>query len=239
MIRLPEQVTMISGTGLTDGTREGLVQFDHRKGTDLVTFRALQKVKPVFVQIVAGDTVYMLRLQPGEHPDSVVTIRGAMADGSPEISRAEVVGDRLEIPQERLRQFVELSRSSGLLSRVRPEEYRGYQRIEVTHAWKRGNLETRIESIHRFPESDALVFFGTIRNSGRAVVDFDSKNIRILAGERRQLEPGWLGLKAGKLSAGEVRRIECVVAGDGKGNRLYLSIRNPFAIICTSNQQQP
>lgn len=239
MIRFPGQVSMISGSGLTDGTREGLVQFDHRKGTDLVTFRALQIEKPVFVQIVSGDTVTMLRLQPGEHPDSVVTIRGAMADGTPEIPREEVVGDRLEISQERLRQFVELARSSNLLSRARPEEYRGYQRIGVNHTLTRGNLDTRIESIHRFPQSDVLVFFGTIRNSGKAVEVLNSRNIHILAGDRRQLDPGWLSLQSGNLRAGEVRRIECVVAGDGKGNRLHLSIRNPFAIICTPNEQQP
>ncbi len=230
MLVFPEPVSMIVGAGLTDGTTAGLIQFDHRRDSPVVTFRALQNDQPAFAQIISGERIYFCRLGIAERPDSVVTIdapKKAVAD----VPVEQVVSQRLIFAEERLRQLVELARSAAILRQVVPDEFKGYQSLlEVSTSNKTGSLETRVDQLHRFPESDSLVIFGTVTNRGSAPVEFQTAALSIRVGDSRVLRPNWILPTEKILKAGESVRVECVVAGDGKGNRLHLSIRNRFSL---------
>lgn len=230
MLVFPEPISMIVGAGLTDGTLPGLVQFDHRKASAVVTFRPLQTAQDVFAQIIAGDNVYFFRFNPGARPDSVVTIAAPVGNQAQEVPVEEVFSQRLALPQERLRQYVELARSAAVLRNSLPDEYEGSQALDVSMMNRVGVFETRIEKIHRFPKADALVFFGTITNRGNASVSISSNRLRLIVGQSRKMIPNWAVPINKSVGAGESVRVECVLAGDGQGNRLHLSIRNKFSL---------
>lgn len=230
MLVFPEPVSMIVGAGLTDGTSSGLVQFDHRRGSPVVTFRALQTNEPAFAQIISGEVVYFCRLKAEARPDSVVTIAAPSTTQASELPVEDVVSQRLSLSEERLRQLVELSRSAAVLRQALPVEYDGYQSsLEVAASNRVGNFEMQIEQIHRFPKSDSLVFFGVIVNKGNVPLPIQASQIRIQVGERI-LCPNWVSSIAKNLNGGESARVECVIAGDGQGKRLYLSLRNRFSL---------
>lgn len=230
MLVFPDPILMIVGAGLTDGTLPGLVQFDHRKGSAVVTFRPLQTEQAVFAQIIAGETVYFCRLKPETRPDSVVTISASDGSSPRAVPLEDVFSQRLDIPRERLKQFIELARSSSVLSKSIPDEYDSSQAIKVEMAYRSGALETRIEKIHRFPKSDTLVFFGTITNRGPVPAAVSWNRFRLIVGESRRMVPNLTSAINKSLGAGETIGFECVLAGDGEGNRMNLSIRNRFAL---------
>ncbi len=228
MLVFPEPISMIVGAGLTDGASPGLVQFDHRKGSAVVTFRPLQTAQGVFAQIIAGGTVYFCRFSPAVRPDSLVTITAPVGGQSHEVPVEVVVSQRLELPKERLLQYIELARSASVLSNALPNEYEGSQALEVSMVNRVGVFETRIEKIHRFPKSDVLVFFGTVTNKTNVPVAVSSDHLRLTVGESRKMIPNWTSPINKNVGIGESVRFECVLAGDGQGNRLHLSIRNRF-----------
>lgn len=230
MLVFPEPISMIVGAGLTDGTTPGLVQFDFRKGASVVTFRPLQTEQAVFAQIIAGESVYFCRLKPEARPDSVVTVAAPAGNLPQEVPVEDVFSQRLDLSKERLRQFIELARSSSVLSKSIPDEYEGLQAIEVAMVFRVGTFETRIEKIHRFPKSDILVFFGTITNRGAVPAAVSWNRFRLIVGESRRMVPNLVSAINQSLGAGETVRFECVLAGDGKGTRTNLSIRNRFAL---------
>ena len=230
MLVFPEPISMIVGAGLSDGTTSGLIQFDHRGNSAVITFRALQNSQPAFAQIISGEVVYFCRLKAEPRPDSVVTIAAPAAKQASAVPVEEVVSQRLVLSGERLHQLVELSRSAAVLRQALPVEYEGYQSsLEVSAPNRAGNFETRIEQIHRFQKSDSLVFFGVITNKGSVPMPIQSSRIRIRVGDRN-LCPSWVSSIAKNLNAGESVRVECVIAGDGQGNRLHLSIHNRFSL---------
>lgn len=230
MLVFPEGISMIVGAGLTDGTTPGLVQFDHRKGTSLVTFRPLQLTETVFAQIISGESVYFCRLKPEGRPDSVVTI--AALNGNQEAVAAvpveDVFAQRLAIPKERLRQLIELTRSSSVLGKAMPYEYQGSQEVDVSMANFSGGYETRIETIRRFPKEDALVFLGTVTNRGSMPLPLG--RLFITAGESRKLTPNLAISSKVKLGVGESANFTCVLAGDGQRKRVHLSLKNKFSV---------
>lgn len=230
MLVFPEPISMIVGAGLTDGTAPGLVQFDHRKGSTVVTFRPLQTAQGVFAQIIAGESVYFCRFNPGAKPDSVVTIAAPVGNSTKEVPVEEVASQRLALPQERLRQLVELARSAAVLRNALPNEYEGSQALEVSMANRVGAFETRIEKIQRFPKSDALVFFGTVTNRGNVSVSISTDRLRLIVGGTRKLIPNWMSPLNQSFRVGDSVHFECVLAGDGQGNRLHLSIQNKFSL---------
>lgn len=231
MLVFPEPVSMIVGAGLTDGTTAGLVQFDHRRGSLVVTFRAMQAEQSAFAQIISGGNIYFCRLNFADSPDSVVTISPSAIKAAADVPLEEVVAQRLAVSEPRLRQLVELARSAAVLRQAVPDEFRGYEScLDVSVASRTGFLETRVDQVHRFPESDSLVVFGTVTNRGNAPVKFQAAAIRIRVGGSRILRPNWARPVPMSLQAGESARVECVVAGDGAGTRLNLSIRNRFSI---------
>lgn len=230
MLVFPEPISMIVGAGLTDGASPGLVQFDHRKSSSVVTFRPLQTTQTVFAQIISGETVYFCRLNPEAKPDSVVTIAVPAGNQVIEVPVEEVFSQRLALPEERLRQFVELARSAAVLRNSLPNEYENSQSLEVSMSKRVGVFETRIEKIHRFPKSDVLVFFGTITNKGNVPVSISSDRLRLIVGESRKMTPNFVSPFNRIIGVGESVRVECVLAGDGNGNRLHLSIRNNFTL---------
>jgi hypothetical protein len=230
MLVFPEPISMIVGADLTDGTTHGLVQFDHRKGSAVLTFRPLQTAQTVFAQIISGETVYFCRLSPGAKPDSVVTIAAPVGNQAQAVPIEDVYAQKLELPQERLRQFIELARSAAVLRNSLPDEYEGSQAIDVATVKRSGVFETRIEKIRRFPKSDVLVFFGTITNKGDIPASISSNRLRLVVGESRVMIPNLASSISQTLGVGESVRFECVLAGDGQGNRLHLSIRNRFTL---------
>jgi hypothetical protein len=230
MLVFPEPISRIVGAGLTDGSSPGLVQFDHRKDSPVVTFRPLQAESEVYAQIIAGEIVYFCRLKPGPRPDSVVTVAVPAANRPAEVPVDAVFFQRLELPQERLRQFAELARSVSILKDSIPDEYEGFQSVEVAMVNRVGEVEMRIDKVHRFGKSDVLVFFGAITNRGSAAVEVRSDRLRIVTGESRRLIPNWVTPLRKSIGVGESVPIECVLAGDGLGTRMHLSIRNRFAM---------
>ncbi len=229
MLVFPEPISMIVGAGLTDGTTPGLIQFDHRKGSGVVTFRALQIDQPAFAQIISGEVVYFCRLKAEARPDSVVTVIAPVGKQASEVPVEEVISQRLVLSGERLHQLLELARSAAVLRQALPVEYEGYQSsLEVASSSRVGNFETRIEQVHRFPKSDSLIFFGVVTNKGSVPMPIQSW-IRIRVGGRT-LCPNWVSPITKNLNSGESVRVECVIAGDGQGNRLHLSIRNRFSL---------
>jgi hypothetical protein len=219
MLVFPEPISMIVGAGLTDGATAGLVQFDHRKNSPVVTFRPLQTEQSVFAQIIAGENVYFCRLSPGEKPDSVVTIATPVGNQAVEVPIEEVFSQRLALSQERLRQFVELARSAAVLRHASPKEYENSQSLEVSMERRAGVFETRIEKIHRFPKSDILVFLGTITNKGNVPVSISENRLQLIVGQSRKLTPNYISLFNRIIGVGESAQVECVLAGDGQGNR--------------------
>lgn len=235
MLVFPEPISMIVGAGLTDGTTQGLAQFDHRKGSPVITFRPLQTTQTVFAQIISGETVYFCRLKPEARPDSVVTIAAPVANPSKEVPLEEVLSQRLVLPQERLRQFIELARSAAVLQNSLPEEYEGSQALDVAMVKPSGVFETRIAKIHRFPKSDVIVFFGTITNKGNVPVSISSDRLHLAVGQSRMMKPNCVSLSSNSVGAGKSVAFECVLAGDGNGNRIHLSIRNRFSFDILTN----
>lgn len=230
MLVFPEPITMIVGEGLTDGTRASLVQFDHRKGSPVVTFKPLQTTRAVYAQIIAGETVYFCRLKPEERPDSVVTVAAPTSSQTPAaaVPVEEVFAQRLAIPVERLRQLIELSRSASVLRTPLADEYQGYESMDVSLPFREDAYETRIEKICRFPREDVTVFFGSITN--RSGASLALTGLVVAVGDSRKLIPNTVTFAQATLKPGQAARFQCVLAGDGKGRRIHLSLKNRWAI---------
>jgi hypothetical protein len=239
MLVFPQPISMIVGEGLTDGAAPGLVQYDHQKGAAVVVFRSLQTTKGIYCQIISGETVYFCHMSPeASRPDSVVTV-AAPADNESvpaAVPVEEVFAQRLSIPSERMHQLIELARSASILKAKLPEEYVGYDSLLVSMPFAGDGYETRIERISRFSRDDSMVFFGTIKNLKSTPLEL--AGIEVGVGDSRRMTPNSVTFTKQVLASGQSARFECILVGDGKNERLHLSLKNRFTIQLSQNSNR-
>ena len=236
MVVTPEPISMIVGSGLTDGTAPGAVQFDHRKGSNVVTFRSLETSSTSYAQIISGSIVYFFRLEISARPDSVVIIsNGASGTSSAAVSVDEVIAQRLSYSQEQLRRFAELAKSAPVLQKALPAEYEGFVEVGVSEISRSGDLEIKLEKASRFPKADVIVF-SAIGSCRGTAAPFKTEDLSLLIGGSRRMKPSFVSSMPVSFQPGETVRFQLVLAGDGNGKRMHLSIENQFTIVLSSTK---
>lgn len=222
----PEEVTMVAGTGLTDGKTPGIVQYDHPPGSRTVALKSLGKAGRTLVQVLTGGEVYAFRLAEGEQPDSVLRLTKATEEKRTQsILKSPFQASSAQIEAVLLascRAFVgepPIAGSPGL-------EWRQTDYSKIS-----GEIEVTVEKIARSAKDDVIVIAGKVRNGSQEEYHCGSRSAFLVVGESRRVQSYKFRTDVETIGAGGVSEFFLVAAGDGEGFRGNFSIRNRFDII--------
>lgn len=233
----PDEVTLITGQGLTSGEVPGKVQFQQGKDNPgILTLRQLDPKADVLMQVVVKKQVFVFRLKASEHPPTVVRFawdptKGPANHKAQEISKAEAKKKSAPVSMARLKQMAELVGQEPNLRAKLPEAYANYQSLETNFASQPvKGLTLQIHRIGRFSEEDTLVFFGSLKNKGSSSYRHAVNLASIKVGEERIFKNAKLLQARPKTPSGESSFVCLALVGDGKGKPLHLSLQNKFSI---------
>jgi hypothetical protein len=254
----PAPVSSIIGYGMTaDPTsEEGWVQYAHPEGSGIVTLRILKpEMKIVYMTALIGEKLYNFELDNapqsaalsvtlkqeessnsngpvsgGPAPEPVpTTLSAAYVAHQTEVTPQEVVNHRVVYHPEKLRSLLQLAKEAPLLQKTSPELYQGYEVMKANHVSDYGEVVVTVQEIHRFPNDDAVVLMGTIRNQGTHEVAWDPVAMTVGVGDR-QFPTAFVDC-AGKIGAGQTVNFGVIAQGDLDGGRAHLSVRNDFRVL--------
>lgn len=221
VLQFPETVTMVVGAGLTNGTTEGLVQFEHPPNSKSVVLRGLVKEGRVLVQAMTRGEVFAFRLIPDEEPDSIVRLTAL----APEVLAAAGERASLAVEQDRIDQVI-----ASACAAFEGKGSEGLEMHKVHNLWRGEEFETLLEMAARASADDVMVFKGLIRNLGTDDLDVTKLTPTLLVAKAREVQVARFDTIEKVVKPGEYSHFVMTVVGDGNGARGNISIKNRFDV---------
>jgi hypothetical protein len=233
----PDEVTLITGQGLSSGEVPGKVQFQQGKeNPGILTLRQLDPKADVLMQVVVKKQVFVFHLKASAQPPTVVRFKWDPKKDpanrkAREISKEEAKKKKAPVSMERIKQMADLVGQEPNLRAKLPEAYANYQSLEANFASQPvKGLTLQIHRIARFSEEDTLVFFGSLKNKGTSSYRHAGNLASIKVGEERVFKNTKLLQTRSNTPPGESSFVWLALVGDGKGKPLHLSLQNTFSI---------
>ncbi len=237
LLLFPAEVTLITGQGLTTGETPGQVQFQQGEGNPrIISLRMLKAEAAPIMHVALAEQVFVFRLTASDHPATLVRFqldpkKSHLVPQAIEIGPDEAKKSQLPTSFGRLKQMADLVRQESSLRGRLPEAYPSYQSYEPNLTLPQvAGLSLQIHRIARFAAEDTLVFFGTLQNNRKTTYRHSSNLVSLKVGDQ-QAFPGARNLQARPSTpAGESTHVWVLLAGDGQGNPLHLSLKNQFTL---------
>jgi len=235
LLYFPEDVTLILGKGLTDGTQPGKVRYQHAKNARLIVLQQVEGGADVSMKLMVGGEPYVFRVISSENPATVIRFCKEKAfPPAKEVTVEQHKKTKRPVSKERMAELFKLAFSADTFREKVPQEYQGYQSREVKIACPlNSNLTVEIRRLARFGKEDALICIGKLHN--RAKASFHTGELGKLSlqvgGNRLYRAGDWYYQSDHPvIRSGEEIWVGCVLIGDGKGNPLHLSLDNDFSL---------
>ena len=235
LLIFPSDVEAILGNRLTTGepvSGSVLYQQGELKPTHII-LRHLDSTSIVLMTIVIGDKAFVFRVEASETPASVIYFKDTEPQSVPKasvIDPADALAKERPISNERKNEILRLVRESKKLQEKIPQEYEGFSEKQVFLTSSESELETRILRVAKFKAEDALIFSGTISNYSSKPVQLQNHLGSLKVGQDRQYSPSILRANNQVLDPNQRTTFEGLLIGNGKGQKLHLSLDNEFSL---------
>lgn len=221
VLQFEEEVTTVTGAGLSDGTQDAQVQLDHPKDSKMIVLRSMGKEGPAFMQVMSGGEFYAFRLVQSEQPDSVVRLSELPKEAQAVASTVSSI----TLPEDRIQGIVALAKKS-----FEGKQVPGIEARRVHNLRADGAVQTLVEMVARSAEHDVIVLKGLITNSGTADLRFSDSEATLVVAGSRTVSPVRFQPDRDVVRPGERTGFVLVVVGDGSGVRANLSVKNRFEL---------
>lgn len=238
LLLFPKPVTLVIGEGITNGKQPGVVQAQIAEDPRVIILKALEPKAEVLLQVIVDQEPYAFKVDFDDQPMSIVRFHGELQlSPTKEISR-ESLEKKREFPSPaRQRQLIGLASNAKILRSQLPNEYKNYQSRDFQQSHQGKLLSTALLKIARFPEEQALVIYGRIKNTGSAPATPQKLYLQVGSQRFYPLPFSQHGNKA--LAPGEELSFVTVLIGDGQGGSLHLSLDNEYRLVFNPQPKKP
>lgn len=226
VLQFKEQVSMVSGAGLTDGSTPGLVQFEHPKSSGRIVLRSLGPNGRVLMQVATGGEIFVFRLNYDQSPDSLVRL--VEIDRRPNSSvPVDVSLEKVEMLHLQAKEAL-----GGIGANTGPFifEARGQGWREVIEGF-----EISVDKVGRASVEDAVVVTGRVRSTKGNAFDSSRMTASLSIGPNRSVPATKFQIDAQMVAQKQEVEFILLVIGDGHGYRANFSIRNRFGVLIELN----
>ena len=233
LLIFPKPVTLILGMGLTDGSVDGVVQYQHEGDPKLVILRQLkEKAAPLMQIMLSGEEkAYVFRLHASERPASVIRYvevgKELIAD---KLSEEELAQFKVKPSKARQAELMRLTAEASFLQKRIPDEYEGFQSKQVQFTSFLGNMIMTTTRIARFANEDALVVFGKIHNRSNLLFAPGNYLATFRIGGLKSYSPTQLLVSKRVIAPGEEAEFRGLMLGDGAGGAGHFSLENRITL---------
>jgi len=233
LLIFPEIVESVIGKGLTTGknARSPVVYHQGKVNPKTIILRHLDGTSEVLMTIMIEGKGFVFRLKPAPNPASVIYLNKA---GEPhrkvrKIGPEEALVKKRAISEERKLELLRLAKDSSFFRERLPKMFIDYEEKTTDSTNVGAYFEAKISRVARFQKENALLFFGTIRNTTDWSLDLSGFTASLRVGERN-LPVTKLRAERKIIGPKTSLRIEGLLIGDGKGTPLHLSLDNEFKL---------
>lgn len=227
VLQFAEKVSMVTGAGLSDGTTECSVQFEHPKDSRTVVLRGVGKSGRVLMQVMSGNEFYAFCLNPSAEPDSVLRL----AELEPEARAVVKAPAELSLPEAKIQEVVTRACEAFGGKQVAGVE------VRRVHNLRNGEgVAALVEMVGRSPQDDVVVLKGLVINSGSDDLNLSGHSATLIVAESREISPVRFQPSQEILPPGGKGEFVLVCVGDGNGGRANLSIKNRFDVLVRADK---
>lgn len=229
LLVFPSKVDLIAGAGLTDGSIEGVVQYQQPKDTRMVLLRQLREMEKILIHITCAGQVYPFRLEHGNEPSSVIKFEDGPVKAKA-LNAEEIRLIRKQPTKARQIELMRLASESESLAKKISEQYEGFETKNVGFEHEALGLQTTVRKVAKFQKERSVVLLGQIENLGQKQVNFSKLRAQLFVGFANQLSIQQVRVAKPLLAAGEKTSFQAIVVAGASDELANVSIENPFRL---------
>ncbi|MBE2283528.1 MAG: hypothetical protein IAE77_08695 [Prosthecobacter sp.] len=237
-ITFPEKISLLTGFGLvTDPgkmnqmatSKVATVHYESVAGDTLVV-RLIKPGEPCHATVRTTRSMYLLRFNAADEANLAVLVSPPMqTSAAVEVSPQKVVDNRIQFSAEELVGMLSKARNRKALQPLNPGLFSGWDErngLEMTST--QNDMVTSIYEIQRNPAKDLTVFRSWITNKGTKPFEFEPMGTKIRVGGRSY--DAQLVDCANTIEPGQRQALDLILQGGPGGTREGLSIHQDFRI---------
>jgi len=231
VIHFPKSFSGVYGKDCSteDSQKDGVMRVKAFPDKSILVLHPMKPDVRLDMTVYMEGKLWAFKVISSPRPDTQLTL---VEGDSPaeEVSTKEVIASRVKYDPATLTNLMYRAKGVMLLKKADPEHYKGYQRKECDSVRDDGILKTVVNTVHKFPQEDAIVLEGQISNlTDQPFVLHDNKII-VMADEGRYAPTfincnNWQPIPA---HANVPFLVE--ILGNSTGGRAYLDINNEFKL---------
>lgn len=237
-ITFPEKISLLTGYGLvTDpgkmnqmtNSKVATVHYESVAGDTLVV-RLIKPGEPCHATVRTTRSMYLLRFNAADEANLAVLVSPPVqTSAAVEVSPQKVVDNRIQFSAEELVGMLSKARNRKALQPLNPGLFNGWVErngLDMTSSQK--DMVTTIYEIQRNPAKDLTVFRCWITNNGTKPFEFEPMGTKIRVGGRSY--DAQLVDCANTIEPGQRQALDLILQGGPGGTREGLSIHQDFRI---------
>ncbi len=235
LLVFPEDIRLLSGLGLTDGSVEGSVLYQMGEVPNVLHLRPLEEAFDVLMNVMIDEGVYVYRLKPSNTPATVIrmthTLEEPLSMGNATLITPEMAKELVSEPMySRQEELMRLFKEERFLRPKLPELYQNYESEIVMKEFVQKHFKFFISHVGRFADDDALLVSGYVLSSKDLETEFSLEKIGLRIGGYRNVAFTNIRPRSALLNADKSVHFTGLLIGNGKGEPGYYSLDNTFRL---------